>query len=127
MSLCVMFGIAESFSPTTSRIIVGGISRPILAALDSIVDDASASIFDPMVADHKDTRSSVLVHEVHIPRDWSRNNGSRSTSASSSTRVRTLGNDARFSEEVVDNALKSRPGVVTRMSAFANGREDLLV
>ena len=68
------------------------LERESLVLREWMVVEARVSMLDPMVADQRVTQRSGFVHESHIPRVCSLNRGSRSTSASSSTNVRTVGN-----------------------------------
>jgi hypothetical protein len=54
-------------SDNQSDTILESSSISSFALLELIVDDASASMLDPIVADHKVTRRSGFVHASHIP------------------------------------------------------------
>src|SRR5271163_3778369 len=110
-------GRAESFRPTTTRRSEG----PCFVVMsrscwrEVMVSKAKDSMFEPIVADQREMRRSREVQADQMARVWARKRGSRRTSASSRTRLLTLGREYVEVELSVMALTKSR-GVVTRMS-----------
>jgi len=123
MSLWVMLGRLVSFRPIMQRRrggrFVGWILRVDSRAV--MVERASSSMLEPIVADQREVRRAGFVHADQMERVWSRKSGSRRTSASSRMRWWTCRSWRGVLELEGVMALRRESGVDTRMSALTRG------